>query len=82
MTDAFTESCDAVFDRIKTELERTNRNDFVAIEPQSGDHFLGPTLSEASAAARKVYPDRQTFVYRVGHRATVHIGAPFRRADS
>jgi hypothetical protein len=82
MTDAFTERCDAVFDRIKTDLERTNLNDFVAIEPDSGDHFLGPTLSEASAAARKAHPDRQTFVYRVGHRATVHIGVSFRRADS
>ena len=45
------------------------------VEPDSGEHFLGKTLSEASAAARAVYPDRRTFVFRVGHDTTVHIGA-------
>ncbi len=38
-------------DRLKAELERTHKDFFVAIEPVSGDCFLGPTLSEASGAA-------------------------------
>ena len=60
--------------RWKNELERTHLNYFVAIEPESGEYFLGKTLSEASAAARAVYPDRRTFVLRVGHRAAIHLG--------
>lgn len=60
--------------RLRAELERTHLNSFVAIEPDSGDYFLGRTLSEASAAARAVYPDRRTYVLRVGHRCAVHIG--------
>jgi len=61
--------------RLKAELERTHRDYFVVIEPESGDHFLGRTLSDASAAAHAVYPDRRGFALRVGHRAAVHIGA-------
>jgi hypothetical protein len=60
--------------RYKKALEATHRDSFVAIEPDSGDYFLGRTLSEASAAARQAYPDRRTYVLRVGHSATVHIG--------
>jgi hypothetical protein len=60
--------------RLKDELERTHLNDFVAIEPDSGDYFLGRTLSEASAAARQKYPDRRTSVLRVGHPVAIEIG--------
>ena len=34
--------------RLRADLERTHRNSFVAIEPESGDFFLGRTLSEGS----------------------------------
>jgi hypothetical protein len=60
--------------RLRQTLEATHRDSFVAIEPDSGDYFLGRTLSEASAAARKAYPDRRTYVLRVGHPVTVTIG--------
>lgn len=62
-------------ERLRAELERTHRDFFVAIEPDSGEHFLGRTLSDASAAAYAVHPDRRTFVLRVGHRVTVQMGA-------
>jgi hypothetical protein len=60
--------------RHKAALEVAHRDYFVAIEPDSGDYFLGRTLSEAAAAARQTYPDRRTYIIRVGHRAAVHIG--------
>ncbi len=59
---------------LQTKLEATNKDDFVAIEPDTGDYFFGKTLSEAVQAARKTHPDRLTFVMRVGHKAAVHIG--------
>ena len=62
-------------ERLKQNLEQTHRDYFVAIEPDSGDYFLGRTLSEASASARAVHPDRRTFVLRVGHSTTVTFGA-------
>jgi hypothetical protein len=65
----------AIYDRrLRENLERTHLNSFLAIEPESGDYFLGRTLSEAAAAARAAYPDRQAGVLRVGHPAALHMG--------
>ena len=61
--------------RLKARLEETNLDDFVAIEPVSGDFFLGTSLSEAIGAARKAHPDRLAYAVRVGHKTAVHIGA-------
>jgi hypothetical protein len=60
--------------RLKDTLEVTHPDAFVAIEPDSGDDFLGRTLSEAIGLARKAHPDRLAHAIRVGHRATVHFG--------
>ena len=59
--------------RLKGELEATHRDDFVAVEPESGDYFLGKTLSEAIQAARAAYPERLPFALRVGHKTTVYL---------
>ncbi len=61
--------------RLKTTLERSNPDDFVAIEPVSGEYFVGATLSEAIGAARRAHPHRLAYVLRIGHRAAVHLGA-------
>lgn len=61
--------------KLRGQLEQTHLDDFVAIEPQSGDYFLGRTLSEALGAARKTYPKRLSHVLRIGHRAAIHLGA-------
>ena len=61
-------------EQLKTKLEATNLDDFVAIEPESGDYFLGKTLSEAIQAARAAYPNRLPFALRVGHKSTVEMG--------
>jgi len=61
-------------EQLRAKLEATNVDDFVAIEPESGDYFLGKTLSEAIQAARAAHPDRLPFALRVGHRSTVEMG--------
>jgi len=61
-------------ERLKAKLEPAHLHEFVAIEPESGDYFLGPTLSEASAACRAVHPDRRAHIMRIGHKAAVHMG--------
>ncbi len=60
--------------RLRAVLEPQHAGEFVAIEPESGDYFLGKTLTEATCAARKSYPDRLTHVMRVGHKAALHFG--------
>jgi len=61
-------------ERLRTDLERDHLHQFVAIEPDSGDHFLGKTLTEAAHNSRKVYPDRLVYVVRIGHAAAIHMG--------
>ena len=61
-------------ERLRETLERSHRDQFVAIEPISGDYFLGQTLSEAIGASRTKYPDRLAHSLRVGHPTAVHFG--------
>ena len=60
--------------RLRAVLEPEHIDEFVAIEPESGDYFLGKTLNEATRAARQAHPDRLTHVMRVGHKAALHFG--------
>jgi hypothetical protein len=60
-------------DRLKQELEALHLHRYVAVEPDSGEYFLGDTLSEAIQAARSAYPDRLAFAIRVGHGSTIHM---------
>jgi hypothetical protein len=59
--------------RLKDELERSHGDAFVAIEPDSGEYFLGRTLSEAIGSARRAHPDRLAHALRVGHKAGVQL---------
>lgn len=60
--------------RLREALEADHMNEFVAIEPISGEYFLGNTLSEAISASRDRFPDRLAHALRVGHQAAIHIG--------
>jgi hypothetical protein len=65
----------AVYDaKYRSSLEATNFGEFVAVEPESEEFFLGKTLSEAIQAARAVHADRLPVVFRVGHKAAIEIG--------
>lgn len=59
---------------LRSELEARHANEFVAIEPESGEYFLGETMSAAIQAARAAYPDRISFTMRIGHETAVHLG--------
>ncbi|MFO0978588.1 MAG: hypothetical protein U0996_19435 [Planctomycetaceae bacterium] len=61
-------------ERLRESLEQSNRDDFLAIEPDSGDYFFGKTLTEAIQASRAAHPDRLAFALRIGHSAAVQIG--------
>lgn len=64
--------------RLRKVLEPDHTDEFVAIEPVSGDYFLDKTLSEAIGAARRSHPDRLAHAMRVGHGAALHFGVQIR----
>lgn len=61
-------------DRLRAELEPGQSGRFVAVEPDSGDHFLADTLDGAVRAARSAYPARLSHVLRVGYPAALYLG--------
>lgn len=61
-------------ERLQTALEVDHRGQFVAIEPESGEHFLADTLDQAVRAARTKHPSRLSHTVRVGHSAALHVG--------
>jgi hypothetical protein len=69
------EAAKQVYDEdLRSRLEREHRDEFVAIEPSSRKYFLGKTFLEVALAAKEAYPERKSFVIRVGHEAAFHIG--------
>jgi hypothetical protein len=69
------ESAKRVYDEdLRSDLEQEHKDDFVAIEPCSRSYFVGKTFLEVALAAKEAYPDRKSFVMRVGHEAAFHIG--------
>lgn len=62
-------------ERLQAVLEPQHRNRFVAIEPESSDHFLADTFDEAVRSARAKYPSRLSHTIRIGHRGAFRLGA-------
>ena len=60
--------------QLRTQLEANHPNRFVAIEPESAEYFIAESFGEAVAASRDAYPDRISFVIRIGHEGAIHLG--------
>ncbi len=61
-------------EQLQAMLEPQHRNQFVAIEPESGDYFLADTFDEAVKSARAKHPSRLSHTIWIGHRAAFHMG--------
>lgn len=61
-------------EQLQAMLEPQNLNRYVAIEPESGEYFLGDTFDDAVKAARAKHPNRLSHTIRIGHRAAFSIG--------
>lgn len=63
---------------LQAQLEADHPDEFVAVEPTSGDYFLGKTLSDAIGAARSAHPNRLSHAMRIGHKTALHFGVSLR----
>ncbi len=61
-------------EKLQMQLEARHTDQFVAIEPESGEHFVADTFDAAVKAARIAYPTRISFTMRIGQGAAFHIG--------
>jgi hypothetical protein len=61
-------------EQLRDVLEPRHLNRFIAIEPVSGEYFLGDTFDEAVKLARAKRPTRLSHTIRIGHRAAFYMG--------
>ena len=54
-------------------LEAEHRDEFIAIEPISRAYYLGHTMVEATRQAQANYPDRRSYLMRVGHKSAMEF---------
>lgn len=59
--------------RLKSALEAQHSGEFVAIEPSTGQYFLGPTATAALVTARNAMLQSQFFLTRIGRHAAHKI---------
>jgi hypothetical protein len=57
-----------LFAALDPALSKTHRGQFVAIEVDSGDYFIGETAMEANQKARAKHPEKVFFLGRIGYR--------------
>jgi hypothetical protein len=62
--------------KLKALLEPTYIGKFAAIEPDSGDYFVGNRMAEAMQKARAKHPDKKFFLVRIGFKAAVRFRNP------
>ena len=61
-------------EKLKAILEPTHRGEFLAIEPVSGEYVLDDTLSGICRSSRNSFPNRMTYIMRIGFASAVEIG--------
>ena len=65
---------DALYEKLREQLEKEHPEEIIAIEPDSGDYFVEKDRRQAEKKARAKYPDRIFFRRRIGDNpAVIHV---------
>jgi len=67
--DEMVDKGDEIYKKIKDKLEPEHKGEFIAIEVDTGDYFVGKDPIEADEKAREKYPDEVFYLARIGYRA-------------
>lgn len=63
-----------VYEKLKDKLEEEHWGEYVVINPNNGDYFVGIERSEVLARAKLKYPNVLLFSHHIGYRASLHFG--------
>ena len=64
----FARKAKAIYETIRDDIEANHMRKIVAIDPETGDYFIGDSGIEATDKGREKYPDKIFFLVRVGSR--------------
>ena len=56
----------SIYENVQRKFDAHLKGSIVAIEANSGEHFVGATVDEAAASARARHPDKPLHFFRVG----------------
>jgi len=59
----------ARYEGIRGELEAKHHGEYVMIEVDSGDYFVGKTPQEALGQAQAAHPNKAFYLIRIGYKA-------------
>lgn len=68
------EQAKTIYNLHSVDWEADHREEYVSIEPQSGEFFFAASFDAAVRAARTRHPQRISHTIRIGHDATLFIG--------
>ncbi|MAF50651.1 MAG: hypothetical protein CMH64_01035 [Nanoarchaeota archaeon] len=68
------EKVDKIFIDINRKLSSKYKGKMVAIEPASGDYFVGSSTSDAYKKASQKYPKKKFFFKRIGFKYAYFVG--------
>lgn len=60
------EEAQAVYERLKFQIEKKNFGEFIVIDPISKEYFINPNLAIATRNAKLKFPDRCFFQIKIG----------------
>jgi len=74
----FSTKAQNVYKQIKNQLEKDHKDEYVAIEPDSGDYFLGNDQIEVITKAKKKHPNKIFYLIKIGHEAVITMSSRFK----
>jgi len=69
------ESVEKVFEKVNKELLPVHKGEIVAIDPDTGEYFLGYSEIDAYKRAVKKFPNKKFVFRRIGFNSTYFVGA-------
>ena len=57
---------EAIYQKIKADMETNHKGEFLAVDPESGDHYIGKTSLKAILNGRKEHPNTVFYIIRIG----------------
>ncbi len=64
-----------IYDKIKVKYEPAHNGEFLAIETESENAYLGKTSAEAVEIAREKHPDKVFYVIKIGYAVAETLAA-------
>lgn len=71
---AYSKQARLIYEKLKDELEQKHKGEYIVINPNNGDYFVGPDRPELLERTKLKYSKVLLFTHHIGYRASLHFG--------